>query len=197
MSDILGVDDDRERSPLHENRDTVLDMENRDRFKPRVRRSGVKQQGPLVRFVYLVRCTDSFYWNWVKRISRKNRFKKNILKPINCIFLINDVDTTISKLWIFAIQTLFTLFISCCPFLFQQTPNSSPLTAYLMISKSPSFHRTRDPFIHAFQSFTFIKIILWKNNEYWLTSLSRERIKSWIHFLTPADLNEYVCKQFH
>ena len=86
MSDILGVDDDRERSPLHENRDTVLDMENRDRFKPRVRRSGVKQQGPLVRFVYLVRCTDSFYWNWVKRISRKNRFKKNILKPINCIF---------------------------------------------------------------------------------------------------------------
>jgi len=48
MSDILGVDDDRERSPLHENRDTVLDMENRDRFKPRVRRSGVKQQGPLV-----------------------------------------------------------------------------------------------------------------------------------------------------
>ena len=88
MSDILGVDDDRERSPLHENRDTVLDMENRDRFKPRVRRSGVKQQGPLVRFVYLVRCTDSFYWNWVKRISRKNRFKKNILKPINCIFLL-------------------------------------------------------------------------------------------------------------
>ena len=53
MSDIIGVDDDRERSPLHESRDTVLDMENRDRFKPRVRRSGVKQQGPLVRFVGL------------------------------------------------------------------------------------------------------------------------------------------------
>ena len=47
-------DNDRERSPLHEHRDSVFDVDNRDKFRPRVRRSSVVSgvSGPLVSCVY-------------------------------------------------------------------------------------------------------------------------------------------------
>ena len=55
--EMAGVDDDRERSPLHEQRDMFeVDSNNRDMFKTRVRKSGssgiLAAKGPLVRFVY-------------------------------------------------------------------------------------------------------------------------------------------------
>ena len=58
---MAGVDEDRERSPLHEQRDTVglfeVDSSNRDMFKTRVRKSGssgvLAAKGPLVSRVYL------------------------------------------------------------------------------------------------------------------------------------------------
>ena len=55
---MAGVDEDRERSPLHEQRDSVFDVDsnNREMFRTRVRKSGssglVPAKGPLVRVVY-------------------------------------------------------------------------------------------------------------------------------------------------
>ena len=56
---MAGVDDDRERSPLHEHRDSVFDVDsnNREMFRTRVRKSGssgvLAAKGPLVSRVYL------------------------------------------------------------------------------------------------------------------------------------------------
>ena len=63
MSDLTGVNDDRERSPLHEQRDCVgmfdVDTNSRDVFRTRVRKNGaVSARGPLVSenfSVYFVR----------------------------------------------------------------------------------------------------------------------------------------------
>ena len=53
MSEMSGANDDRERSPLHEQRDCVgmfdVDTNSREVFRTRVRKSGaVSSRGPLV-----------------------------------------------------------------------------------------------------------------------------------------------------
>ena len=62
MSDLVDRDEDRERSPLHERDslgmfETVAAGESRDKFRPRVRKSGVSglSKGPLVSVVYFAR----------------------------------------------------------------------------------------------------------------------------------------------
>ena len=66
MSDLVDRDEDRERSPLHERDslgmfETVAAGESRDKFRPRVRKSGVSglSKGPLVSVVYFARDKDS------------------------------------------------------------------------------------------------------------------------------------------
>ena len=62
MSDIVDRDEDRERSPLHERDslgmfETVSTGDTRDKFRPRVRKSGISGlgKGPLVSVVYFAR----------------------------------------------------------------------------------------------------------------------------------------------
>ena len=62
MSDIVDRDEDREQSPLHERDslgmfETVAAGESRDKFRTRVRKSGISglSKGPLVSVVYFAR----------------------------------------------------------------------------------------------------------------------------------------------